>query len=118
MSLDDPIEVSALAAAQPATRLGLAAVPPKRDRLTVMGEVSKVELESTVGAQPDDPPHGVAKGRRAVGGQAHDLVLVAVAPEAEEPRDRLVEQAEGVGKQNLTVALESRPTAGAPMVTS
>jgi hypothetical protein len=78
--------------------LGGAVVPGVGDVFAVVTEVAEVEAIGAVGPNVDDLAHLGKEGGLAVGGEAHDFVLVAEMGEAEVLGEGGVEDAEGMGE--------------------
>ena len=93
---------------------GRAAVPDHGHALGVVAKAVEVETIAAAGQELDDPAHGGHLGRLAVGGEAHDLVLIAIVGKAQELRHRLVEEAERVGKEDAAADVDPGAAAGAP----
>ncbi len=97
---------------------GLAAVPGHVDAARVVAEIPEVQLEAapvvTQVMEPDDRAQCLGEIRRAIGRESHDLVLVAVAREAQVLRQREVEHPEGVWEVHPAHQLEPPAAAHRP----
>jgi hypothetical protein len=82
-----------------------------------MGEVVEVEPALNVVTHDlgsNDLAYSIREARLPVGGEAHHFVLVAVLRKAEELRERGIEDAEGVRKQDGALDLDLVALADAP----
>src|SRR5262245_13669098 len=75
-----------------------AVIPLIGNTLAMMAEKAQVERVRTIGPQAHDLAHGLHERRPAIGRKPHDLVLVAVVGKSEKLGQRLIEDAERMGK--------------------
>ena len=68
-----------------------------------MPEAAQVQLKGTIEVHAQDTTHPPQVPGFAVGGQSHDLVLVAKVWEPEMLRDGRIENAEGMWKINPSI---------------
>jgi len=71
--------------------------------LLVVAEVGEVEFVAAIGLQADNFTHGADELWLSVRGKPHNLVLIAVVREAQILRQRLVEDAERMGEEDVAV---------------
>ncbi len=91
------------------------AVGPRHlDALVVMREVAEVELVAHAVAEAHDVAQLRQERRLAVGGEAHQLVLVAERRQPEELREGGVEDAEAVGERHDALHVDLGADASAP----
>ena len=91
----------------------LAAVPGHFDAFECVREIVQIEPAlAPLGA--NHLPYSIRETRLAIGGETHHFVFVAVLGKAEELRERRVEDAEGVRKQDRALDLDPIALAEAP----
>src|ERR1051326_9253039 len=77
--------------------------PTIGDFFDVVPEKTKIERIAAGRLELHDLAHGLDAGRLSIGGQTHNLVLIAIMGKAEILRHRLIKNTERVRKENLAV---------------
>ena len=89
-------------------------VPGHADAARRVAKVREVEREAAPRPEAQDARERAGKVGRAVGSQAHHLVLVAIGREPQVLGDREVEEAERVGEVDAIEPVERCPAADGP----
>jgi len=91
-----------------------AVIPLIGNTLAMMAEEAQIEHVRAIGPQAHDLAHGLHEGRPAIGRKPHDLVLVAVVGKSEKLCERLIEDAERMGKIDAPIDPNRGALANAP----